>query len=78
MADMRGCGCCGGGAGLTSRDGTLDTCSVLTWSEGTLVTLPDSTVREGVVVVLFVGGVVRRGGVFSTSDAVVTCSEETD
>ena len=75
MAEIRGCCCCGRVC-LTSKDGTLDTCSVLTLREGTLVTLPDSTVREGGEVL--VGGAVSRGESFSTSDAVVTCSEETD
>jgi hypothetical protein len=82
MADIRG---------LTSSDGTFDTCSVLTCSEGTVVTLPDSTLRDGAVpplLVLFAagtvgGGLVVRGGLFSTRgeslvmDAVVTCREET-
>lgn len=72
MADMRG---------LTSRDGTLDTCSVLTCREGTPLTLPDSILREDGMVALTV---VVRGESFSTSggslvrDAVVTCREETD
>ena len=79
MADMRG---------LTSSDGTFDTCSVLTCSEGTVVMLPDSTVRDALlllVLLLFVvgGGLVVRGDSFSTRgdtlvmDAVVTCREET-
>lgn len=79
MADIRG--------GLTSSDGTFDTCSVLTCSEGTVVTPPVSTVRDGAVLPLFTatvgGGLVVRGELFSTRgeslvmDAVVTCREET-
>ena len=80
MADIRG---------LTSSDGTFDTCSVRTCSEGTLVTLPDSTVRDGAVLLLLLllvavrGGLVDREGSFSTrgvslvTDAVVTCREGT-
>ena len=80
MADIRG---------LTSSDGTFDTCSVLTCSKGTLVMLPDSTVRDGAVLLLLLfkvavgGGLVVRGESFSTRgdilvmDAVVTCREET-
>lgn len=79
MADIRG---------LTSSDGTFDTCSVLTCSEGTLVMLPDSTFRDEAVLPLLLlavvrGGLVVRGELFSTRggslvmDAVVTCREET-
>ena len=78
MADIRG---------LTSSDGTFDTCSVLTCSEGTVVMPPVSTVRDEAALPLFTatvgGGLVVRGELFSTRgeslvmDAVVTCREET-
>lgn len=55
-------------------------CSVLTCREGTLVTVPDTTVREGVGEALATvegGTVTVRGESFSTSDAVDICREET-